>query len=130
MKVKAGIAKNQLIFLGRCIKNNNKSFCLKTPIKSIKVYSIIKDCRKKSVVPAKNNAKQRMYFSLQEIEEIKLYLKNILSEQYYILIQNVADDSREREFLKKKKELIKKYNSLLDKYSLHSNYKTNQTSHS
>ena len=132
MKVKAGIAKNQLIFSERCIKNIilPKSFRLKTPIKSITVYNIIKDCRKKSVMPAKNNAKQRMYFSLKEVEEIKLYLKNILSEEHYIIIQNVTDDSREKEFLKKKKELIKKYNSLLDKYSLHSNYKTNQTSHS
>ena len=32
MKSKASIAKNQLIFLGRCIKNNilPKSFCLRT----------------------------------------------------------------------------------------------------
>ena len=73
----------------------------------------MKDCSRKLVVLAKNNAKQRMYFSLKKVEEIKLYLKNILSEEYYILIQNVTDDSREKEFLKKKKQLIEKYNSLL-----------------
>ena len=32
--------------------------------------------------------------------KIKLYLKNILSEEHYILIQNVTDDFREKEFLK------------------------------
>ena len=129
IKVKASIAKNQLIFLERCIKNNilPKSFCLKPLnwlIKSIKGYNIMKDCSKKLVVLAKNNAKQRMYSNLKKVEEIKLYLKNILSEEHDILIQNVTDNSREKEFLKKKKKLIDKYNSLLNKYSQHSSYKT------
>ena len=84
----------------------------------------MKDCIKKLVVLAKNNAKKRMYFSLKKAEEIKLYLKSILSEEHYILIQNVIDHSREKEFLKKKKQLIDKYNSLLDKHSQHRNYKT------
>ena len=84
----------------------------------------MKGCSKKLVVLAKNNAKQRMYSCLKRVEEIKLYLKNILSEEHYILIQNVTDSSREKQFLKKKKQLIDKYNSLPNKYSQHSNYKT------
>ena len=44
----------------------------------------MKDCSKKLVVLAKNNAKQRMYFSLKEVEEFKLYLKMILFEDDYI----------------------------------------------
>ena len=51
-------------------------------------------------------------------------MKNILSEEHYILIQNVTDDSREKEFLKKEKQLIERYNSLLNKYSRHNNYKS------
>ena len=125
MKVKASIAKNQLIFLERCIKNNilPKSFRLRLPIKSIKGYNSMNNCSKKLVGLAKNNAKQRMYSSLKKVEEIKSYLKNILSEENHIL-QSVTDNSREKEFLKKKKQLVDKYNSLLDKYSQHSNYKT------
>ena len=46
----------------------------------------MKDCSKKLVVLAKNNAKQRMYFRLKKVEEMKLYLKIILSEEHYILI--------------------------------------------
>ena len=65
-----------------------------------------------------------MYFTLKKVEDIKLYFKNILSEEHYILIENVTDDSREKEFLKKKKQLIEKFNSLLDKHSRHNNYKT------
>ena len=104
----------------RCIKNNilPKSFRLKPPIKSIKSikgYNIMKDCSKELVMLAKNNAKQRMYSSLKKVEEIKLYLKNILSEEHYILIQKVTDNSTEKEFLKKKKQLLDKYNSLLRK---------------
>ena len=85
----------------------------------------MKDCSNKLVVLTKNNAKQRMNSSLKKGEEIKLYLKKILSEKHYILIQNVTDHSKDKEFLKKKKQLIDKCNSFLDKYSQHSNYKTN-----
>ena len=48
MKVKASIAKNQLIFLERCIKNSilPNSFCLKPPIKLIEGY-IMEDCSEK-----------------------------------------------------------------------------------
>ena len=80
----------------------------------------MKDYSHKLAVIAKNNARQRISFSLKKVEEIKLYLKNILSEEHCILIQNITDNSRKKEFLKKKKQLIDKYNSLLDKYSQHS----------
>ena len=81
----------------------------------------MKDCGKKLVVNAmqrmqKNNAKQRIYFSLKKVEEIKSCLRNILSEEHYILIQNVTDNSKEKNFLKRK-QLIDKYSSLLDNYS-------------
>jgi len=44
-KIKASSAKNQLIFLERCIKNNvlPKSFRLKPPMKSTKGINIIKN---------------------------------------------------------------------------------------
>ena len=51
----------------------------------------MKDCSNKLVVLTKNNAKQRMNSGLKKGEEIKLYLKKILSEKHYILIQNVQN---------------------------------------
>ena len=72
----------------------------------------------------KKQCKAKNVFQLEKGRKIKSYLKNILSEENYILIQSVTDNSREKEFLKKKKQLVDKYNSLLDKYSQHSNYKT------
>ena len=76
----------------------------------------MKDCSKKLVVLAKNNTKQRMYSSLSKVEEIKFYLKNILSEEHYILIQNVTDNSTEKEILKKKKQLILTSNEIPKHY--------------
>ena len=73
-----------------------KVISFKTAIKSIKGYNIMKDCSKKLVVLAKNNAKQTMYSSLKKVEEIKLYLRNILSEEHYIRIQNVTNNSKEK----------------------------------
>ena len=71
----------------------------------------MKGCRKKFVVLAKNNVKQRMYSSLKKVKEFNIYLKNILSEEYYILMT---------------KQLIVKYNNLLE-YSQRSNYKASLT---
>ena len=65
-----------------------------------------------------------MYSHWKNVEEIKLYLKNILSEQHYILIQNVTNNSRKKGFLKNKKPFMDKYNSPLEINSQHSNYKT------
>ena len=60
---------------------------------------------------------------MKKLEEIKLYLKKVLSEEHYVLIQNVTDNSREKEFLKKK-QLMDKYNSLLETCFQYSNNKT------
>ena len=47
----------------------------------------MKDCSKKLVVFAKKNSKQRIYSRLKKGEEIKLYMKNIVSEEHYILLK-------------------------------------------
>ena len=65
-----------------------------------------------------------MHSSWKNVEEIKLYLKNILSEQHYIYVQSVTNNSRKQGFLKKKKQLMDKYNSPLEINSQYSNYKT------
>ena len=59
MKVKTSIAKNQLIFMEGRIKINmlQKSFRLKTSIKSIKGCKIMKDCSKTLEALEKNNVK-------------------------------------------------------------------------
>ena len=59
-KIKKTIAKNQLIFLQRCIHHNitPKSFQIKIPIKSKKTFNISKEYSWKLIVIAKTGAKQ------------------------------------------------------------------------
>ena len=61
-KIKAAVSKNQLIFLEKCLTHDvtPKSFRIKPPIKSQKAIRITKEYRKKLLVLAKNNAKQRL----------------------------------------------------------------------
>ena len=69
MKVKASIAKKELIFLERCIKNNilSKSFHLKPPIKSIKGYNIMKDCSQQEIGSAcEKQCKAKNVFHLEK----------------------------------------------------------------
>ena len=42
-----------------------------------------------------------MYSRLKKLQEGSLYLKNFLSEEHQILIQNLTDNSKEKELLKK-----------------------------
>ena len=73
-----------------------KSFSLKPPTKSTKVYNIMLDYCKKLVVLAKNKVKQKMYISSKKVGKIKLDLKNLLLEYYYIFVENAADNSEEK----------------------------------
>lgn len=91
-----------------------KSFSLKPPTKSTKVYNIMQDYCKKLVVLAKNKVKQKMYISSKKVGKIKLNLRNFSLEYYCVFIQNVTDNSGEKGF-KMKKQVIDKYNSFLDK---------------
>ena len=114
MKIKNAVAKNQVIFLQRCIYHNitPKSFRLKTPIKSKKAFNIMNVYKKKLIVIAKNNAKDRMHNAALKVNERCQILKAKLSEEHYLLIQSVTEKSRENEFVKKKEHLICKFDEL------------------
>ena len=110
MKIKNAVAKNQMIFLQRCIYHNitPKSFQLKTPIKSRKAFNIMYVYNR----IAKNNAKKRMDNAALKINELCQTLKAKASEEHYLLIQSATEKSRENEFVKKKEHLICKFNEI------------------
>ena len=114
MKIKNAVAKNQMIFLQRCIYHNitPKSFRLKTPTKSKKAFNIMNVHKKKLIVIAKNNAKGRMHNAALKVNELCQALKAKLSEEHYLLIQSLTEKLRENDFVKKKKYLICKFNEL------------------
>ena len=111
MKIKNAVTKTQMIFLQLCIYHNitPKSFRLKTPIKSKKAFNIMNMYKKKLIVIAKNNAKERMQNAVNEVCQT---LKAKVSEEHYLLIQPVTKKPRENEFVKKKEHVICKFNEL------------------
>ena len=77
VKVKFAIAKNDLIFLERCMVNNimPKSFQIKSPILSKKGKNLIKQYQKKLLQLARNEAKKRMYKNNSKVKHLSNSLK-------------------------------------------------------
>ena len=59
-----------------------------------------------------NNAKERIYNAALKVNDLFQTLKAKLSEEHYLLIQFVTEESRVNEFVKKKEHLICKFNEL------------------
>ena len=129
MKIKNAIAKNQVIFLQRCIYHNitPKSFQLKTTIKSKKDFNIMNKYKKKLIVKAKNKATERMHNAALKVNILCQFLKAKVSEEHYLLIQFVREKSRENEFIRKKEHLICKFNELQTKSSKRNNQRITTT---
>ena len=82
-KIKDVISKNQLIFLEKFWTHNvtPNSFRIKLPIKSQKANRITEESRKKLLVLAKNNAKQRLRNYNIKVNDLSLELRSVLSER-------------------------------------------------
>ena len=113
-KIKAAVSKNQLIFLEKYLTHDvtPKSFRIKSPIKSQKAIRITKEYRKKLLVLAKNDAKQRLQNYNIEVNDLSQKLRNVLSDDHYETIERITDKSKEKEYVKKRNHLIEKYQSL------------------
>ena len=113
-KIKAAVSKNQLIFLEKCLTHDvtPKSFRIKPPIKSQKAIRITKEYRKKLLVLAKNDAKQRLRNYNIEVNDLSQKLRSVLSDDHYETIERITDKSKEKEYVKKRNHLIEKYQSL------------------
>ena len=113
-KIKKAIAKNQLIFLQRCIHNNitPKSFQLKSPIKTKKAFNVMKEYSRKLIVIAKNGAKQLMHEATKKLKQICGNLKRRVKDEHFALFDRTTEKSKEKEFTKKKNHLINKFEIL------------------
>ena len=113
-KIKKTIAKNQLIFLQRCIHHNipPKLFQIKSPIKSKKALNIMKEYSRKFITVAKNGAKQRMHEATIKAKQICENLKRRINDEHFALIDSSTEKSKEKEFPKKKNNLINKFEKL------------------
>ena len=113
-KVKFAIAKNQLLFLERCMANNimPKSFCIKSPILSKKGKNFIEQYQKKLLQLARNEAKERMYKSNTKVKYLSNSLKHKVLDQDYETIIDITDKIKEKHYIKKKTHLYTKFNNL------------------
>ena len=86
-----------------------KSFRIKPPIKSQKAALITKEYRKKLLVLAKNDAKQRLRNYNIEVNDLSQELRSVLSDAYFETIVRITNISKEKEYLKKTNHLMEKY---------------------
>ena len=80
-----------------------------------------KEYKKKFIVIAQNNAKERTHNAPLKVNELCQYSKAKVSEEHYLIIQSVTEKSRENEFIKKKENLIYKFNELQKTSSIRNN---------
>ena len=83
--------------------------------------------KKKLIVIAKNNAKERMHKAALKVNELSQTLKAKVSEEHYLLIQYVPEKSRENKFIKKKEHLIYKFNEFQTRSSKRNNQQITTT---
>ena len=98
-KIKAAVSKNQLIFLEKCLTHDvtQKSFKIKPPIKSQKATRITKEYRKKLLVLAKNDAKQRLRNYNIEVNDSSQELRSVLSDVHFEIIERITINQRKEE---------------------------------
>ena len=89
-----------------------KLFRIKPPIKSQKAIRITKEYRKKLLVLAKSDAKQRLRNYNIEVNDLSKKLRSVLNDDHYEIIERITDKSKEKEYVKKRSHLIEKYQSL------------------
>ena len=89
-----------------------KSFRIKPPIKFQKTTRITKEYRKKLLVLAKNDAKQRQRNYNIEVNDLSQKLRSVLSDVHFENIERITDKSKEKEYVKKRNHQIEKYQNL------------------
>ena len=110
-------AKNQLIFLEKCIKHKliPKSFQVKVPVRSKNANDILKKFRADLLICAKNEAKKRFFKQVRTAQEIHEQLTSVINEEDMIIINNVTNKAHETMFKKAKERLLNKFEYLKSK---------------
>ena len=128
IQCKTATAKNQLIFLNRCIHHNiiPKFLKIKSPVATKRVKNITITHRKKLLVATKNDTKERYFKHLKSASKLHETLRNDLSEEHFEVVKRITESSREKKFEQMKTKLKTKFELLYEnKYgNFHDNVKT------
>jgi len=119
VKKKQAAAKNQMIFLKRCIHHNivPKFLNVRSPIKSKNGINITKDYQRKLLIAAKNEARYRFHFSIKKCNELIETLTETLNGNDLEFVTSFTDKAKERTFKKTKDKLVNKFHLLLQNNS-------------
>ena len=122
-------AKNQFIFLQRCIKHKliPKSLRIKSPYRSPKTKNITERFRFDMLISMKNDAKHRFFNLVKIVRETENKLKLVLSESDMKVINDTTEKSREYMFKRSKERLVKKFKGLQEKKITNSVHKNKYT---
>ena len=113
-KIKNAHAKNQFIFLQRCISNNitPKSFRIKSPINTKKANNLTKEYQTKLLIHAKNEARRRLYESKNTINSLRTQLESVISPRDLLVIENITEKSKNYHYSVKKNKMKEKFDKL------------------
>ena len=87
-----------------------KTFRIKPPIKSQKATRITKEYRKKLLVLAKSDAKQRLGNYNIEVNDLS-QLRSVFSDAQYKTIESIINKSKEKEYVKRRNHHIEEYHN-------------------
>lgn len=111
---KAASAKNQYIFLNRCIHHHllPKFLQIKCPLRSKRARNITAKYKQELLVSTKNDARQRYFVAIKKAKELRLQLQHILSPEHFEIVINATESSREKKFIACKNKLKDKFTLL------------------
>lgn len=99
---KQATAKNQVVFLTRCLYHNifPRFLQIHSPIKSKYATNVTLQFKRKLLVCAVKEAKVRHHKCIREIENLTHDINNIVSREHYDLIMNLSESCRRQSSLK------------------------------
>ena len=103
-------AKNQLVFLNRCLHHHLIPRFLRVycPITSVRGTNIATQFRRDLLIATRNNTRGRFFQSHQEINTLKVEIQTILSKEHFDILQRITETMRENLFTTTKVELKQK----------------------
>ena len=112
-------AKNQLVFLNRCIHHQLIPRFLRVhcPITSVRGTNITEQYHRDLLIPTRNDTRSRFFRSHRDKNVMLMEIQMIISEEHYNLLRRITEATREKVFNSTKNKLKQKFELLFqEKY--------------
>ena len=112
-------AKNQLVFLNRCIHHQLIPRFLRVhcPITSVRGANITNQYRRDLLTATRNDTRSRFFRTDRDMKAIKTEIQMIISEEHFNVLLRITEDTREKVFNTTKNKLKQKFELLFqEKY--------------